>query len=705
MTQINNFEQYNNYQTQQGAPAGGQPAPQAVRIPNYYYTPDKFEVKGFKETLKENPLYDMGIKQIVESPLGVLGTWAALSFGIDAYANACGGDYEKSLVKKASNLGDKIQNSKLIQNKPVQAVLNKITALGNEGSKLAQKSAILRAMKNTPSMPEWSMVKSQLFNQKQEIVQDFVKIADALCLDSTEKIKLKNIGLTDYEKDMLKKVFNVKKISEIPRDQLINQVLLNRLGRTPEEIKKIQALGDASTAAVKAEILKDLGLNTEKIKLIKEDVYGKYINEVEQAVARVRGRVKMGAGHYNYIGVLTKPFERTIGCDEIYNKLHSLTDKQGATATGRFMSKAMQMVHRGLTFGGGKLGALVFIAPILVEVAHNCKKADKDQKIGTVAGGFIDNISWVFTFPLALKMMHSLGGAQYAGMSKENVEKYRKILDDFNAKNKNGEFLTKADYKAAKKIAKEEMNKLSKVKGQNILTKGVRKLARFLTLDLETFKGWQGKNILMNKARQIPNFFKNVTGVPIRLAIWAGISMGVLDTAIKKCTSTVFGKSYDSMKEDEHKEEKNKQKEFLKNDLQERLYKKAAELQGVEMATPQNGKQGNGLATRGKDVNSNRIPTVVKTNGVDNYTYIPSSQNVIPHKKNSGKQDNYSYIPSSECTIEPDSKAAEKQRKYIPSQAAANITKSFDNSGLQSALDRAQRAEDKALRTLAGNFS
>ena len=58
------------------------------------------------------------------------------------------------------------------------------------------------------------------------------------------------------------------------------------------------------------------------------------------------------------------------------------------------------------------------------------------------------------------------------------------------------------------------------------------------------------------------------------------------------------------------------------------------------------------------------------------------------------------YIPSSECTIKPE----EKQKRYIPSQAAANIQKTFDNSGMQAVLDRSQRAEENALRVLAGNF-
>ena len=41
-------------------------------------------------------------------------------------------------------------------------------------------------MKETPTMPEWSTVKTQMFNQKQEVVQDFIRITEALKLDSAE---------------------------------------------------------------------------------------------------------------------------------------------------------------------------------------------------------------------------------------------------------------------------------------------------------------------------------------------------------------------------------------------------------------------------------------------------------------------------------------------------------------------------------------
>ena len=61
--------------------------------------------------------------------------------------------------------------------------------------------------------------------------------------------QLKDIGLTSAEKKMLKSAFNVAKVSEIPEEKAVVQVLLNRLGRSPEEIKKIQTLGDGAVAA------------------------------------------------------------------------------------------------------------------------------------------------------------------------------------------------------------------------------------------------------------------------------------------------------------------------------------------------------------------------------------------------------------------------------------------------------------------------
>ena len=258
------------------------------------------------------------------------------------------------------------------------------------------------------------------------------------------------------------------------------------------------------------------------------------------------------------------------------------------------------MVYRGLTFGGGKAGLLLFIAPLLIEVAMNTRKADKDQKVGTFMGSLIQSMSWVVTFPLALRMMHSFGGVKYAGMTKEQVETFRETLKQFNEKAKGGQFKTKADYKKAKKTVKDML----KVKDQNIFTKGIRKLGQFLTMDLETFKPYKSSNIAANMGRKLPNVFRNIGGVPMRLLLWAGISTGVLDTLIHKGSTAIFGKSYDSMKKEEQDAEKKAQKQFLRKDLNERLYEaqKIKQYGAVQQQIqPVQNQQANMISTRGKN--------------------------------------------------------------------------------------------------------
>ena len=722
MTQINqNFDKYPIFMQQ-----GNQPQGNPVRIPNYYYVPEN-KISA-QEAMDSNPLYQMTIKPFKEHPITVLATWLGISALLDGYSKACSGEYNKSLVGKVAKFGDNIQESKLIQNKPVQTVLGGFQKVGNLGEKAVNNSAILRAMKNTPTQPEWPMVITQMYNQKQEVVQEFIRIADTLKLGEEGALELKNAGMTKAEKEMLKKAFSVDSISKIPEEKAVNQILLHRLGKPQAEINKILAMDSAeSLSATKTEILKAMGLDSNKLKLIKEDMTGKYTDDVMKACEKVKGKVKMGAGHYRLLGPLTKLFERTKGCDEVYNQLYSITKGGGAkTATGRTLAKTVQVINRGLTFGNGKLGALLFIAPILAEVFVNTKKADKDQKVGTFANGLVDNISWVFTFPVALKIMHAIGGIKYAGMSKEDVEKCRKLKAEFNAKLGSGpidrikSWFTKAplkkckfknvtEYNIEKTIVKEKIKKLSKVEGQNIFTKGLKKLISVLTLDLGTFKSYQNENITGSLLRKIPNFLRNIVGVPLRLGVWGAISMGVLGAALTKITSSIFGKSYDAEKQDEHKTALKEQKQYLKKDLNDRLYEEARKKQAININNNviQQNKlaQNQNISTRGKNEYSANIPQVEEQrNKLDNYTYIPSQRNVIPHPIKENNRDNYTYIPSSKCTIQPDPKDIEKKRKYIPSQEGAKIQKSFDNSGLQSALDRAQLAEDKALKVLAGNF-
>ena len=726
MTQsVQNYDNHNNIYSQQRVQSRQNSAPQmAVRIPDYYMDNDK---KSIKDMLEENPFYSMGIKgffgPLIDHPIASVLTWFGCGFLLDKYTNACGGEYDKSLLKKVTNFGDKLENSKFVQSKPVQSVLNLFKKGGKKSGSIIEKNSVLRAMKNTPTMPELEIVKSEMLSQRQRVVHDFNQIVNELKLTQDGKyVKLNKLALDKKETEQVLKAFKKNNLSEIAEEKVSSYVQLKRLGKSDGEIFNLLSHPDGGVAATKKAVLNALGHNEEWIKKVQEDTIGARINEVQEAAKRVGGKVKIGLGDFRpfgmKLGILTTPTKRVLGCDSVYNRLYSLdTRKTGGakTATGRFMSRFMQMVHRGLTFGGGKLGVLLFIAPAFVETAINVHKAEPNQKIGTGVNNLVNHISWVFTFPFALQIMHHIFGAQYAGLTKAQVQKIRDLQNNFNKKNKNNGtpdgFKDYKEYNAERKIVNEKIkNELKNVKGgQKWYTSLIRHISKAFTPDLGKLDAYNTGNMITTKISQMRNLPRNMLGVPLRLGIFIALTMGVLDTVLNKSIKLVFGDSYDSMKEEEQKDAKKEQKKFLKEDLNERLYEvqKQKILQSnrknVNSAT-QKTQNAQAISHHGSSPLSRDLSQRQKEK-IDNYTYIPSQDNIIKsEKKNS--QDNYTYIPSQQSTLNTGSNGMNKNsiRTYIPSQAAANINKSWDNSGLQAALERAQRAENRALQVLAGNF-
>ena len=725
MTQnIQNIDNRNNgYALPQKAPTV-RPQPQMVRIPDYYAPNDK---KSFKDYLEENPMYSTGIKgffgPLIDHPIASVLTWFGCGFLLDKYTSACGGEYDKSLLKKVVNAGDKLENSKFVQSKPMQTILGLFKSGSKKSGNIIEKNSVLRAIWKTPTMPEWEMVKSEMIPQRQRVVHDFNHIVNELKLSGEGYAKLNKLALDKEENKLIK---NLIKTSNLTEEQASSYIQLRRLGEKEEEIMKIISKADGGVADTKKAILKAFGdKNVDWLKEIQEDTFGNKINEVQEATRRVGGKVKIGLGEFKPFGLnlgpITSPTKRILGCDNVYNRLYSL-DGGAKTATGRFMSRFMQMVHRGLTFGGGKLGVLLFIAPAFVETAINVHKAEPDQKVGTGVSNLVNHISWVFTFPFALQIMHHICGAKYAGMKEDDIKMIRKKISDFNKDNKDGKFANYEAWNKERKKVNEFVKQHSKVKGQKWYTRGIRKIAGWLTPDLGKVDAYNTGNMVTRKFSQLRNLPRNLFGVPARLVIFGLLTMGVLDSILNKSIKFIFGDSYDSMKEEEIKDAKKEQKKFLKEDLTERLYEaQKKKITGVNKNTTaqQNNLQGNAIAHHGAGgvnitganitgANSAGVNSAGVNNGldnqiIDNYSYVPSEKNVIKSEAKA-KTDNYSYIPSQNSTIKSNQENNPNTRSYIPSQAAANISKTWDNSGLQDALNRADRAEQRALRVLSGNF-
>lgn len=794
-----------------------------IKIPDIYQSAIIKPEKSFKERLKKIDLMGL-VYPWLEHPLMMLGTCIGLGWGVDKFSSACAGEYETSLVGKAARLGDNIENSKFVKSKPFQKVLDLGKSAKKKINHIFRNSDAIKAIKTTPSQPEWAFVKDELLNMAQRVTHDFNLVTNTLKLNGGDFVELKDLGLDHSDKKFIKDFFKGASVTE---ESVSNAVQLKRIGMADDAILDIIKKADA-TEIVKTKQLEKLGITRDFLKKLEGNPATSLrdIVKIREACKKGKG-IRIGDGNRKWLGQF-QIFERKIGLDEIGNRLRSMTEAK--TKTGKALATFLQKCHRGFTFGGGKLGVLLFVSPLLVETMLDVKKAEPKQKVGTAVHGVVESCSWVFTFPIALSIMHHLGGVQYAGMTPDEVKECRKLISEFNEKanpytSKNwrnffglGEkkaadktFQTYNDYKKAKDILKGKLDKLrnKNVKDQNLLTKISKKLGKFLTMDLEGIACYKNGNFFGNTLRKIPNFFRNLGGVPLRVAIWSGLAMGVLGTAITKTINAIFGKHYDRFKEEEFTEAKKEQQKFLKEDLQVRL-QKAQERKVYEAMKPQiaedsvtpaihqspvtaeflhepfsdgnkknlfaepdtndklnknesvvpepilvtetadaknidnkvesnnnsenlsnkpssstvvennNSSNQKNTIPEKKEINTSATPIAAsettkvsenikpmqntKTDLIDQYSYIPKSN---PAELKTAKveiRDNYTYIPSEKNVLNKENKNFQ-ETKYIPSQAGANITKSFDNSGLEDALKRADRAEQKAIQTLMGNFN
>lgn len=729
-------------------------------LPDLYYDPNyNREPVTFKDTLKKVDAFG-AIYPWLEHPLLMGGTTVGTFWAFNKFTNAWSGDYEKSLLGKATKFGDKIATSRVLQNDTSQKILGGIKTSFNWIGKQLNKVQIFRAMKETPLSPEWDMAAYETISQDQRIIsEDFRRIVEGLGLTNDNDIALNKIGLKKSDRETLKRIFNVQKLSEVSDEKQVIAALMKRLGKTDAEALQAANLGKASMANIKEEIRTLMGTSIDELQeIVKHCEKGNFADKVLEMAKKSRGKVWVGEGEYSWLGKVFQPFKRYIGMDNVFNRMHSLrvgANGGAKTKLGKVMSQAIQKIYRGFTFGGGKLGMLVFIVPHIVHAIMNTVKADRDEKIGTAVQNGIGVFSWVFTIPLATQWIYKLGGIKNAGLTKDIVEEIKGKKELYHAGNYNGN----------RKALLNEVDNLSKVDGQNLLTKMARKIAGFFTSDLGTVKPLANETLFVKVKGNLGNFLKNVGNVPIRFLAVMGL-MGVLDGIINKTLSAIFGRSHDEIEVEAHLEQKKAQKSFTKEDLHQRLINAnqakiaangglnqvAENQQAQPILTPEQYQQFSEPMQNFEEENQ-FDPNVIKTNSdieslkpnrnleneqikaeevkveeikpsyipnqnvgqevlasepqiqKDNYSYIPAPaiNPDILTKAEKNSYDKHSYIPSPENKLGEEA-VAKKLNRYIPSQDGAKVAQSYDNSGLDAAFARADRAEKIAIETLNGNF-
>ncbi len=619
--------------------------------------------------------------------------WFVLGKGVDLYNNKCTGDYLNSLPAKLGRFGDRIAESKFANNSLFRTIGSKYTNLKEQTvGRWKSNSTILRNLMENSTKPEWDMAKSAMYTQEQELASEFGSLFEKYVQGGGKKPALKNLVPSKEEKEFVRRILG-DSASEIDKVNCLQLRRSNPLKYNNEgAIKAVLSQRTVKPDIIKEILLKELGIDSATFAKYKADPT-KYVKEIRELALKAGKDMKVYHGNYNIVGSV---FRRQANMSQIGNKMLSIAkdavDSTGKaippkTALGRGVSKTMQGLMRGLTFGGGKLGLLIFVAPALVDMYQNAKEAPDDQKAGTVAYGLAEALSWVITFPASMRLMHKIGGLRYLGMTPNQVELYRQALNKFNAENKAGKFVTKEAYHNAFEKVKALRQPSTKLNlGQKIL-KG---LGFGITQDLEMRSSWKNPNLKGVKSlgnilrgKNIGNVLRNGVGIVGKFGLFFGIMGYVLSPLFTKPLEWIFGKPYDRNEEAAKKAEE--------------AAKLAAQTQMTEISQPSMDAS-QGAASQVIDAVNNFNAQMEAQKSTPIVSSIPPREPALFVKsQNELVKDTATYIPAQNCGIPKDS---DEFRNYMPAQDSQIPPTQENIEGLSIIEQRADKAVEQAYDLL-----
>ena len=528
----------------------------------------------------------------------MLPTWFVLTQAMDKFAKHSRGEYENTLQYKIAKFGDRVADSSLMKSGFMQSIGKGLRSVGKFfKTKIIDQTRLTRALWNTPSMPTNHMAMAnyigmpamQLFDYPQhgEALQKFTKhVEDLDCYGATkEEIAAARTKLS-------------KALTPEARTLAMQEAeceILIKHSRDAAKARQLAANFVTADAAGKTKILKDLkafewGYRdfAHMEKCAKET--HKYIPEIFEACcnanknvfARIWGSNSSSFGRFKkflfgrevYGNIdLTKP--ENAKWKEVLERTGYI-DKLPKSVFAKYLNKYTHLITEGATnrVAGGKAVALMQ-AWFIAEALYKSIKAEGGlgEKGKTFAERFIELIAMFACIPLALKLMHSVGGLQYAGMTKEQVAKYRANLEAHNMKAMKGEFSSERAWRASRDNLRRELNAGVK----NPFVKLGKRIGRIVSVGLEQIRPYDKNDIgvikdgvktyrkgLGQKLKDLfrhPKFgLKQMAGYPMRIGLGMMLIMPFLTKSAVKLSHLIFGKPKHSLlDEDKEKEQAEKQ--------------------------------------------------------------------------------------------------------------------------------------------------
>jgi len=554
---------------------------------------------------QKNPWLTIGV---------MLPTWLAVYVGMNKFGQICRGNYDETALGKMDKLNDKINKSKFIDNGAVNGLKKGFNSTKTFFlDKVVERSAILKSMLRTPSVPENKMVHTMAGGIKAEIASSASQLFDEYTNKGTDLNRIKELGFVDKSGkiDMAK----------------YQDVVKNPHNYTTEIMdictKQGQKQGYKIERGGKIPLSKHFTSNKQP----------KYLTDV-------------------------MPFTKKIFCKTVYfseyaNKLKAV-QKPGVAKSVLKVIEGFTNAGSGAIGAGGAVFASVMGAWFIGDAIIRTIKAPKGngEKRKTFAENMIYNLGFYLTMPLTVKIMHSFGGLQYIGMDKERVAAYRTKLEEFNKMAKEGQ-LDQASYKAGKQELKNMLKgdtRILKADGwsgkniakgtKNIIHWPLKKLSGMFMVGLETFhplrvgkqptsfwgKAWRG-------IKEGGYWSKQGLAYPVRLIAFMFVLTPFLTKYFAKGSHVIFGKPTKSVLDDEEA-------------------KPEAPKAGVPQPTPQKPITMKPI-NRNADLQNNPITQPTRENLLDkykaeNYASTPAPVTAKTIEKPQEPARTYTYIPSSE---------------------------------------------------------
>lgn len=602
-------------------------------------------------------------------PIGV-GMWLGICKGMDYFNNKlCSKEYMETPFGKLGAWGDRVSdgyfNSSFAKSEAGQSFHSFLRRTKNYiNEKIIGKNKVLTAIKTTPTSPEHSMVVAQakgllgLHNMEiQDLLPSFIEKSEVAD-------QLERYGMKKDEIAAVKKALKGKKKAE--RLRLLEQEEFKLFGvKDADALKaaKIRALGFKDVAHYES--------------IAKGNKFLQHSKEVFEALKNADPNMHItrcqGEGKFGWFRKLF--FRRNITFKELANKyIVAGIDNPHKTKLGRGLSKGFGWFLEGMTnrFAGGKFVAIMqamFLAEAAVATLNATGASDK---VKTFIERNVNAFSYVFAAPLAIMAMHRVGGMKYAGMTPEQVAKFREELAIFNEKVDAGAFKNKEAYKAAKQKLTDMLQGDTK---NGFFTKMCKKIGQFINIGNEKIKPYKSLDSNnMNFFRKLGYWTKNAAGYPLRFGLAMFVLMPFVANATTKISNFIFGKPKNSVL-DEDKEDETAKAENVNAQLA-RLRQDALQRQQAVAAHNQTVKA---------NANAPRMDMLTK------YRQHQNANNVVNNTTN---------IYNNQPQKQEEAKEPEPVRTYIPSPVGVQtVIPNVDPAN--QALQRSMEAEQEALKILA----